>query len=96
LQGEIKKIKLAIFNGGHRKGEEDETWMPEMKKYFQLHDYTSRVETITATYTCKERQPCGGINLSKPNTLMRQRSHEENSKDNSKRNIFPSITTKGR
>ena len=34
LQGELKKINPPTFNGEHRKGEEDEAWLLEMKKYF--------------------------------------------------------------
>jgi hypothetical protein len=50
LQGELRKIKPPTFNGEHRKGEEVEAWLLEMKKYFQLHDYPSRVEARIATY----------------------------------------------
>jgi hypothetical protein len=38
LKGEFRKIKPPNFNGEHRKGEEAEAWLLEMKKYFQLHD----------------------------------------------------------
>jgi hypothetical protein len=38
------KIKPPTFNGDHRKGEEVEAWMLEMKKYFRLHDYPMRKE----------------------------------------------------
>jgi hypothetical protein len=34
LQGELGKIKPPIFNGEHKKGEEVEAWLLEMKKYF--------------------------------------------------------------
>jgi hypothetical protein len=50
LQGELRKIKLPTFNGEHRKGEEAEVWLLEMKKYFRLHDYPSWVEARIATY----------------------------------------------
>jgi hypothetical protein len=39
LQGELRNIKPPNFNGGHRKGEEVEDWLLEMKKYLHLHDY---------------------------------------------------------
>jgi hypothetical protein len=45
LQGKLSKIKPQNFNGEHRKGEEIDAWLLEMKKNFQLHDYLSRVET---------------------------------------------------
>jgi hypothetical protein len=50
LQGELRKMKPPNFNGEHRKGEEVEAWLLEMNKYFQLHNYPSRVETRIATY----------------------------------------------
>jgi hypothetical protein len=50
LQGELRKIKPPTFNGEHRKGEEVEAWLLEMKKYFQLHDYPSWVEARISTY----------------------------------------------
>jgi hypothetical protein len=50
LQGEIGKIKPPTFNGELRKGEEFEVLLFEMKKYFEMHDYLSRVETIIETY----------------------------------------------
>ena len=49
LQGELKKIKTLTLNGENRKGEEDEAWLLEMKIYFHLHDYPSRVEAIIST-----------------------------------------------
>jgi hypothetical protein len=50
LKGELMKVKPLTFNGEHWKGEEVEAWLLEMKKYFQLHDYPSRVEAIISTY----------------------------------------------
>jgi len=50
LQGELRKVKPPTFNGYDSKGEDDEAWLLEMKKYFQLHNYPSRVETRIATY----------------------------------------------
>jgi hypothetical protein len=44
LQSELRKIKTPTFNDEHNKGEGMEAWLLEMKKYFQLHEYPSRVE----------------------------------------------------
>jgi hypothetical protein len=71
LQGELRKIKLPTFNGEHGKGEKVEAWLLEMKKYFQLHDYPSRVETRIATYHLQGK--VGGINLSNPKHLDEKR-----------------------
>jgi hypothetical protein len=50
LQDEPRKIKPPTFNGEHRKGEEAEAWLLEMKKFSQLHDYPSKVEKIISNY----------------------------------------------
>jgi hypothetical protein len=50
LKGELRKINPPTFNGEHRKGDEAKAWMLEMKKYFQLHDYPSRVQARISTY----------------------------------------------
>lgn len=44
LQGELRKIKTPTFNGEDKKGEEVEIWLLEMRKYLQLHDYSSNLE----------------------------------------------------
>jgi hypothetical protein len=56
LQGELKKIKPSNFNGEHKKGEEAEAWLLEMKKYFQLHYYPFWVEDKIATYHLQEQE----------------------------------------
>jgi hypothetical protein len=50
LQGEIRKIKPPTFDGDHMKDEDAEAWLLGMRKYFQLHNYSSNVEAIIATY----------------------------------------------
>jgi hypothetical protein len=50
LQGEIRKIKPPTFDGDHKKDEDAEAWLLGMRKYFQLHNYSSNVEAIIATY----------------------------------------------
>jgi hypothetical protein len=50
LQGELRKIKPPTFNGENMKGEEVKVWLLEMNKYFQFHDYPSRVEAKITSY----------------------------------------------
>jgi hypothetical protein len=50
LQGEMNKIKPATFDGEHKKDEDVETWLLGMRKYFQLHNYSSYVEGRIAIY----------------------------------------------
>jgi hypothetical protein len=69
LQGELKKIKPPNFNGEHRKGEEAEAWLLEMNKYFQLHDYPSRVEARISTYHLQGKVSMWWDQLKKANNL---------------------------
>jgi hypothetical protein len=41
LKGEMNKIKPPTFDGDHKKDEDVETWLLGMRKYFQLHNYSS-------------------------------------------------------
>ena len=50
LQGEMKKIKPPTFDGDHKKDEHVETWVLGMRKYFQLHNYSSHAKGIISIY----------------------------------------------
>jgi hypothetical protein len=41
LQEEIKKIKPPTFDSEHKKDEDEKTWLLSMRRYFQLHNYSS-------------------------------------------------------
>jgi murein L,D-transpeptidase YafK len=73
LQGELRKINRSTFNGEHRKGEEVEAWLLEMKKYFQLHDYPSRVEARIATYHLQGKESMWWNQLKKSKNLDEKR-----------------------
>jgi hypothetical protein len=53
LQGEMNKIKPPTFDGEHKKDEDVETWFLGMRKYFQLHNYSSQEEGINSIYHFK-------------------------------------------
>ena len=42
ISGEFKKIKPPTFNGETEKGEEVESWLSGMKKYFQIYNYSNQ------------------------------------------------------
>lgn len=48
FQGEIRNIRLPTFDVGNKIVEDDEAWILGMKNYFQLHNYSSILETIIA------------------------------------------------
>jgi hypothetical protein len=41
LLGEMNKIKPPTFEGEHKKDEDEETWILNMRKYFEFHNYSS-------------------------------------------------------
>jgi hypothetical protein len=49
LKGEMNKIKTPTFDGEHKE-EDVETWLLGMRKYFQLHNYSSHAEGKIAMY----------------------------------------------
>jgi hypothetical protein len=53
LKGEMNKIKPPMFDGEHKKEEDAKTWLLGMRKYFQLHNYSSHVEGRIAMYQLK-------------------------------------------
>jgi hypothetical protein len=50
LQGKLRKIKPPSFDGENKKGEDAEAWLLGMRKYFQLHNYSSNAEARIASY----------------------------------------------
>jgi hypothetical protein len=49
----MNKIKPFTFDGEHKKEEDVETWVLVMRKYFQLHNYSSHVEGRIVMYKLK-------------------------------------------
>jgi hypothetical protein len=49
----MKKIKPPTFDGEHKKDEDAETWLLGMRKYFQLHNYSSHAEGRISIYQLK-------------------------------------------
>jgi hypothetical protein len=53
LRGEMNKIKPPIFDGEHKKDEDVKTWLLGMRKYFQLHNYSSHAKGRISIYQLK-------------------------------------------
>jgi hypothetical protein len=49
----MNKIKPPTFDGEHKKDEYAETWLLGMRKYFQLHNYSTREEGRISIYQLK-------------------------------------------
>ena len=50
ISGEFKKIKPPTFNGETEKGEEAESWLSGMNKYFQIYNYSNQLKARMAIY----------------------------------------------
>jgi hypothetical protein len=53
LQGEMNNIKPPTFDGEKKKYEDVKTWLLGMRRYFQLHNYSSQEEGIISIYQLK-------------------------------------------
>jgi hypothetical protein len=53
LEGEFKNIKPATFDGEYRTREEVEAWLLDIKKYFQIYNYSCNMKVIMAIYNLK-------------------------------------------
>ena len=60
ISGEFKKIKPPTFNGEIEKGEEAESWLSGMKKYFQIYNYSNQLKARMAMYNLSGRLTFGG------------------------------------
>jgi hypothetical protein len=50
LQGEMRKLKPPSFDGEREKEDDVEAWFLGLRRYFQLHSYSSNLEAIISTY----------------------------------------------
>ena len=55
LEGEFKKIKPTNFGGESKTGEEAKAWLLDIKKYFQIYNYSSNMKVRMAIYNLKGR-----------------------------------------
>jgi hypothetical protein len=53
LEREFKKIKPTTFDGEYRIGEEVEAWLLDIKKYFQIYNYSSNIKFRMSIYNLK-------------------------------------------
>jgi hypothetical protein len=53
LEGEFKKIKPATFDGEFKTREEAEAWLLDIKKYFQIYNYSKNMKVRIAIYNLK-------------------------------------------
>jgi hypothetical protein len=50
FQGELRKIKPPSFGGERERGDDVEAWLLGLRRYFQLHNYSSNLEARISTY----------------------------------------------
>jgi hypothetical protein len=57
LQGELRKIKPPSFDGEREREDDVEAWLLGLRRYFQLHNYSSNLEAIISTYHLHGKDP---------------------------------------
>jgi hypothetical protein len=50
FQGDFRKIRPPSFDGEREREYDVEAWLLGLKRYFQLHDYSSNLEARISTY----------------------------------------------
>ena len=50
FQGELRKIKPPSFDGEREREDDVEAWFLGLRRYFQLHSYSSNLEAKISTY----------------------------------------------
>jgi hypothetical protein len=50
LQGELRKLKPPSFDGEREREDDVEAWFLGLRRYFQLHNYSSNLEARISTY----------------------------------------------
>jgi hypothetical protein len=50
LQGEMRNLNPPSFDGEREREDDVEAWLLGCRRYFQLHNYSSNLETKIATY----------------------------------------------
>ena len=53
LEGEFKKNKPTNFDGELRTGGEEEYWLLDIKKYFQIYNYSNNMKVRIEIYNMK-------------------------------------------
>jgi len=56
LEGEFKKIKPSTFDGEYRIGEEAKALLLDIKKNFQIYNYSSNMKVRMAIYNLKGKE----------------------------------------
>jgi hypothetical protein len=66
----MNKIKPLMFYGEKKKDEDARTWLLGMRKYFQLHNYSSHAEGRISIYQLKGKESMWWDHLVKVQHLM--------------------------
>jgi hypothetical protein len=62
LQGELRKLKPPSFDGEREREDDVEAWFLGLRRYFQLHNYSSNLEAKFPPTIYMGKLQCGGIN----------------------------------
>jgi hypothetical protein len=65
LQGELRNLKPPSFEGEREREDDVEAWLLGLRRYFQLHNYSSNLESRISTYHLHGKDAMWGDQLKK-------------------------------
>ena len=77
ISGEFKKIKPPTFNGETEKGEEAESWLSGMRKYFQIYNYSNQLKARMAKYNLSGKADIWWQDLKRVKGIKEKEEHKE-------------------
>jgi hypothetical protein len=92
LQGELRKLKPPSFDGEREREDDVEAWLLGIRKYFQLHNYSSNLEAIISTYHLHGKVVMWWDQLKQVEHINENRSLGSSSRGIFRRSIFQSTT----
>ena len=94
ISGELKKIKPPTFNGDTEKGEEAESWLSGMRKYFQIYNYSNQLKARMAIYNLSGKADIWWQDLKRVKGSKKEKSIGVLLKGTSRRSFCPNNTMK--
>ena len=94
IYGEFKKIKQPTFNGETEKGEEAESWLSGMKKYFQIYNYSNQLKGRMVIYNLSGKADIWWQDLKRVKGIREKNINWSTFKKYFKKNIYLNSTMK--
>jgi hypothetical protein len=96
LEGEFKNIKPSTFDGESKTGEEVESQLLDINKYFQIYNYSSNMKVRMIIYNLKGKSSIWWQDLKLAKGMKEKKWNGQNSKRILRNNTYQKFITKER